>query len=252
LASRNETALIPAHRYDRLEQGVFSAKAASTIGETTLKLMQESGMRTATKAGPVNWLTLAGFADGLSLTVEDPQLQTACMMAGHYGGYRFGLAAPLLGRGPGLIAVTGVTAAAVVPQMLAQGLQDPLHPTPSAPANKRASRRAGIVGGSVGAGMAMTTVLSHPNLLKPAAAIPLVALGAASGYLDGRAAVTNQRREQAISTGLGHVAGYALTATVPGIAAAARTGVTRAGLAGVALVPFVVASLDARHQAQKH
>jgi hypothetical protein len=251
--ARRQTASAPAplHHSDRLETGLIGARTASTIGETTLRLMRETGVHTPTTTAPVGWVTVAGFADGMALSTEDSRLQTACMLAGHYGGYRFGLAAPLLDRTSGLIAVSGVTAAAIVPQLLAQDLSDPAHVAAPVAPNTKATHRAGFVGGTVGAGLAMTTVLTHSSLMRPQAAIPLVALGAASGYLDGVAAVTNQRKAQALSTGAGHVVGFAMAAAVPGVTTAARTGLTRAGLASVALTPFVVASLDAIRHGQQ-
>jgi hypothetical protein len=245
LGRRQATDPSPLRQPDRLEQGLVGAKAAASIGETTLRLLRENGLKAKPSSTPVNWVTLAGFADGAALSTEDPRLQTACMLAGHYGGYRFGLAAPLIGRTEGLIAVTGVTAAAILPQLVTQTLTDPLHAMPKVAPNPKARNRAAFVGGSVGAGLAVTTMLTHPNLLKPQAAIPLIAFGTASGALDGVAAVTNQRREQAISTGLGHVAGFAMTAMVPGMSTASCSGLTRAGLAAVSLAPFVVASTDA-------
>jgi hypothetical protein len=230
----------------------MGARTASSIGETTLTLMHGSGLKGRPSASPVNWVTVAGFADGMAMNVADPNLQSACMLAGHYGGYRFGLAAPLVGRGASLIAVTGVTAAAVVPQLLVETLSDPTSlKAPAAPANTKARNRAALVGGSVGAGLSLTTLATHPGLLKPATAIPLVCLGAVSGCLDGVAAVTNVRREQAIATGLGHVTGFALMAAVPGMATATRSGMTRTGIAGISLAPFVAASLDAKKHPQQ-
>lgn len=243
---REPAAPAPLHRPDRLEQGVTSARTAAGIGETTLRLLQQKGLKVEPKTTPVTWLTVAGFADGAALSTDDPKLQAACMLAGHYGGYKFGLAAPLVSPTESLIAVCGVTAAAIVPQLTTEALSDPMQVLSDMAPNHKARSRAGLVGGSVGGGLAMATLLTHPNLLKPQAAIPLVAFGAASGYLDGVAAVTNQRKEQAVSTGLGHVTGFAMTTMVPGMALAAKGGTTRAGLAAVALAPFVVASIDAR------
>jgi hypothetical protein len=242
---------VPCTGADKLEQGLVGARTASRIGETTLQLMRDTGVKGKMSASPVNWVTMAGFADGLALSVEDPKAQSACMLAGHYGGYRFGLAAPLIGRGTSLVALTGVTAAAIVPQMMAQTLSDPTQlQAPAEPPNTKARNRAAVVGGTVGVGLTLTTLATHPGLMKPATAIPLLCLGACSGSLDGVAAVTNVRREQAIATSLGHVAGFAMIAAVPGMATATRSGLTRTGIAGVSLAPFVAAGLDAKKHPQ--
>lgn len=234
---------------DQLHQTTLGAETAATIGKCTLKLVQQSGVKVPSKANPVSWLAVAGAADGAALTAESPLLKTGLMLAGHYGGYRFGLAAPLMGLRTSLIAVTGVTAGAIVPQLTVRTASDPLHPEAPVAPNTAESRRAGMIGGVTGAGLSTVTLLVSPQLLTPGRACSFVALGAISGWADGVASVTNDRKKQALTTAVGHASGFCQSA-MPGAQAAARSGLSRTGMMGVALVPFVAASLDnAKHAA---